>query len=460
MKPILLPYQKRWVEDRARFKAGMMSRQSGKTFAATLEVVDACFADLAAGRRESWLILSRGERQAKEALEEGVKRHCKAYEIAFNSFDYDFRGSEASYRAVEVELVNGAKITAVPANPDTARGFSRNLLLDEFAFHADSRGIWRACFPVITRRGLNLRVISTPNGKNNKFYEIMTAQAGVWSRHIVDIYQAVIEGLPVDPEEIRTALADEDAWAREYELKWLDEASAWLPYDLINSVEHEEAGQPDKYQGGFCYIGNDIARKKDLWAAAVFEEVGDVLWQRELVTLKGAKFSEQDAEMDRLFEKYKVARLLMDETGMGAKPVEDAKDRYGEHLVEGVTFTTASKLALATVGKQAFEDRKIRIPLADDALRRDLRKLRKIPTATGAPRFDAESDGEGHADRTWAIFLALYGSRTPRTLIEYSAAGMRREAEEAFEDADIGGGLIDAGAGFGVVTGGIDFNGF
>ena len=32
------------------------------------------------------------------------------------------------------------------ANPDTARGFSANVFLDEFAFHKDSREIWKALF--------------------------------------------------------------------------------------------------------------------------------------------------------------------------------------------------------------------------------------------------------------------------------------------------------------------------
>ena len=38
-RPILLPYQTRWLEDDSRFKIGMFSRQSGKTFVATLEIV-------------------------------------------------------------------------------------------------------------------------------------------------------------------------------------------------------------------------------------------------------------------------------------------------------------------------------------------------------------------------------------------------------------------------------------
>jgi len=246
----LLPYQKAWIADKTRFKAGMMSRQSGKTFASTLEVADQVIAAATAGRREPWIILSRGERQAKEALEEGIKKHLKAYAAAFKSSEYDWQGAEATYRAHEVELPNGARITALPANPDTARGFSRNVLLDEFAFHKDSRKIWAAVFPVITRRNLLIRVISTPNGKDNKFYDIITDKSGAWSVHMTDIYQAVEQGLDVDPARLRAALGDDDAWAQEYELKWLDEASAWLSYDLINSVQDEKAGKPEYFTGG------------------------------------------------------------------------------------------------------------------------------------------------------------------------------------------------------------------
>ena len=75
----LYPYQQRWFLDRARFKLGLFARQTGKTFTTTLETVDDTFEQIVAGRRGRWVILSRGERQAKEAMDEGVKRHARAY---------------------------------------------------------------------------------------------------------------------------------------------------------------------------------------------------------------------------------------------------------------------------------------------------------------------------------------------------------------------------------------------
>jgi len=405
-------YQRRWVENQSRFKVGMFARQTGKTFTTTFEISkDSTLVDMGGGRTR-WVILSRGERQAKEAMEEGVKRHCQALGAVIKAEEYEWKG-EATYKALEVVFPNGSRITALPANPDTARGFSANVFLDEFAFHADSRKIWTALFPVISA-GWKLRVVSTPNGKSNKFYDLITGTDSVWYRQTTDIYQAVADGLPRNIEELRTALDDDDAWAQEYELQFLDEALAWLPFELINSVEDDKAGRPELYKGGPCYFGNDIGTRRDLWVAWVLELVGDVLWTREICALKRAKFAEHDATMADLFRRYNIIRLCMDQTGMGEKPVEDAQRRYGSTRVEGVLFTSPNKLTLATQGKQAFEDRKIRIPLGDPHLRSDLHSLRKIPTGTGNFRFDAERDEQGHADRAWACFLAAHAASTPQ----------------------------------------------
>lgn len=430
-------FQSRWFLDRSRFKIGMFARQTGKTFTTTLEIVDDCFEAFTLGQRRRWVILSRGERQAKEAMDEGVKVHAKAYQMAFEENEYEVEGSgDVRYKALEVTLPGGSRITALPANPDTARGFSASVFLDEFAFHHDSRAIWKALFPVISA-GHRIRVVSTPNGKGNKFYELMTADdAEAWSRHTVDIHQAVADGLPRNIDELRAGIADEDAWAQEYELQWLDEASSWLPYDLILGVESEMAGDPDGYQGGPCFIGNDIARRNDLWVAWVWEQVGDTFWAREIVTLKNASFSEQDDRLHELMVRYNPVRLVMDQTGMGEKPVEDAQRRYGDLRVEGVIMTPGRQLDMATNAKQLFEDRRVRIPEGDPALRADLHKLKKTVGPTGHPRLVADRDAAGHADRTWAAFMGLAGASDGIIEYGYRAAPKLHRLSEFHEDDD------------------------
>ncbi|WP_244464728.1 terminase large subunit domain-containing protein [Martelella endophytica] len=430
--------------DRSRFKLGKFARQTGKTFTTTLEVVDDCFEHAIEQKRARWVILSRGERQAREAMNEGIKLHAQAYKLGFEMNEYDWLGAEGSYRALEVELPHGSKITALPANPDTARGFSANVFLDEFAFHKDSNAIWKALFPVISA-GWKLRVTSTPNGKSGKFYELDTADDNAWSRHVVDIYQAVADGLPRDIEELRAGIADDDAWEQEYELKYLDEASAWLSYDLISSVEDDAAGIPDGYQGGPCYVGRDIGRRNDLHVIWVWEEIGDVLWCREIIEQKRATFAEMDMAFDDVMTRYRVARACIDQTGMGEKVTEDAQRRYGSR-VEGVLFTTSNKLIMATAGKERFEDRKVRIPEGNVPLRSDLHKLRKVASATGAPRFVAERDDD-HADRTWAAFLGINAAGGARMAYGYQSAASHAERTAfpaATDDDD------DGAAGFGL----------
>ena len=111
MSAILLPYQRRWVDDKARFKIGMMSRQIGKTYGSTFELLEDAIEHAIREARTRWVILSRGERQAKEAMDEGVKLHLKAFNVAFKNLEYDFKLADASsIKALEVALPHGSRI--------------------------------------------------------------------------------------------------------------------------------------------------------------------------------------------------------------------------------------------------------------------------------------------------------------------------------------------------------------
>lgn len=429
-----LPYQQAWIADKSRFKIGMFTRRGGKTFGANGEIVDDCIQAEIDGRKVRWTILSRSENTAKEALEDALKPMTRAYyavlsglarkgkpefvqdefhvpaharEVTQGDRTYTVDVPEARYKTQEVHFPGGSRVVALSASPDAARGFGGNLLLDEFAFHADSRRIWGSAYPVAARGGHKIRVISTPNGKGNKFYELMTTEKNGWSKHHVDIYEAVKQGLDVNIDELKQGMADPDAWAQEFELAWLDAASSWLDYDLIASVEHPGAGIPGLYQGGPCFVGVDIAARNDLFVIWVMEQVGDVLWTREIIARRRVNFATQDQLLAEVMARYRVVRMRMDQTGMGEKPVEDAKRLYGESRVEGILFNTGNKLGMATDLKEAFQDRNARIPAGDPLLRADLHAIKSQVGVTGTRRLIADSDTDGHADRFWAAALAV-----------------------------------------------------
>lgn len=401
---ILYPYQQKYLNDTSRFKAGMFSRQTGKTFTTTLEAVLDCLKAESEGRVAKWTILSVSEPRAKDALDDGVKLHLKAFKTAFEYLEHTLDSDEKSY---EVCLPGGSRIRAIASKPSTARGMSENLILDEFAHHADSRAVWGALFPVISKPNLKVRVISTPNGLGNKFYEVMTSteMGKLFSRHVVDIYKAVADGLPRDIEELKTGLNDAELWAQEFECKFVDGATAFLPYALIDACEDDGAGVPEFYTGKDCYTGVDFGRRRDLTTIYTCEKLENILWLRELQDLEKKPWREQKEKIKQTFESYKIRRAAMDETGMGSEPVEWSQDNFGKHRVEGVWFTAQNKYDMAVLLKNRMEDRSIRLP-RNMKLRDDLHSVKKTIGNSGTPRIVAPRENGSHADRFWALALA------------------------------------------------------
>lgn len=219
---ILLPYQKEWLLDRGSIKVWLASRQAGKSFTVALEAV---LGGLELKRDK--IILSASERQSREVMEQ-VWRHLRACEAVSRKRLLKSGGKE------EINLVNGSRIIALPANPDTIRGFTGDILLDEFAFHQDAEEIWRAIYPAVTR-GYRVSVVSTPNGRN-LFYDLW--QRGDVSKHKTDIYEAQRQGLKVDIESIKKNLSD-DAFDREYMCSFTATAIGSYYGKLIREAEAE-----------------------------------------------------------------------------------------------------------------------------------------------------------------------------------------------------------------------------
>lgn len=447
----LYDYQKAWLADTARFKHGRWSRQTGKSFVSTLEAVDDCFA-----RRTEWLLLSRGERQSKKLIAE-AKKHALAYGLAAEEIESDYREADTVYKMLELRIPNGSALYGLPANPDTARGWSANVLLDEFAFHKDSRAIWTALYPTITR-GYKLRVLSTPNGKNNKFYELESNER--FSKHLIDIYAAVAGGLDlrdedgqiITPDQLMEAMGDREAAEQEYLCLYIDEATAFIGYELITECEDPDADVEPAWASRLCaqaqaaydatkagneaggnrllaqakeellalsfehdlYLGMDIGRKRDLTVIWIDEKREQRKHAAAIISLRRAPFYQQWFVLQVLLSHPQARRFCGDQSGLGMNLVENAQLKFGSK-VEGIDFTTANKEKLATDLKQSLEDHRRVFP-ADRTVRESLHSVRRYSTATGHFRFDAERTDEiGHADHFWAAALAELASSGPTT---------------------------------------------
>lgn len=401
---ILLPYQTRWVEDPSRFKIGMWSRQTGKSFATACESVGSCHIHPG----EHWVVLSAGERQALEWMEK-AKKWAEAYGAVIDSYEEIRETSQTLITRSEIKFANGSRITAIPANPATARGYSANLVLDEFAIHEKPFEIWAAIYPSITntKTGLKkLRIVSTPKGRGNKFADLWESNES-YSKHKVTILDAVKEGLAVDIEELKRGVDDPDIWAQEFMCEFIDNTSILLPYEMIGSCETYQILDPGDAP---LYIGMDIGRSKDLSAIATLAKIGDVLYLVDLTVLEKTPFADQ---LDILLGKAQnplVKKVAIDATGIGAMLAEEAARKLGGK-VEEFKFTSQSKAEIFPGLRRKFEDRLIRIPVLRD-LREDLHAVQKTVSTGGAISYTAPRSADGHSDRASALALAVRAATT------------------------------------------------
>ena len=407
----LYPYQRRWIEDKSRLKIACKSRRIGYSFAAGFRALRSCLE-----WKHKVIILSKKEELAKEFISEAVAPHVRAIGILAD-YHQGYVPQTSSYKQ-ECGLSNGSRIIALTANPDSARSYEGDVVLDEFAFHLDARKVYEAIEPSITR-GYSIEIISTPNGQQGEYYKLAKAAGLVdgfrepdceWSPHKTDIYQAIEQGCrdryskPLRLETVRAGCLDDEMFAQEYGCQFISIATQWVPPELFEANVSAEAttGHPAPGLQGL-YAGWDVARSKDMSVIWLTEMIGDVSWTRGVIELSGIPTPVQMNEARALMPV--IQRLCIDKSSMGLTIFEQL-DREFPGKVEGVLFSRAIKEALAVRGKRRMEEKKVRLP-DTDVIRNSFRSVKKMVTDTGQVRFDAAHDERyGHADHWWAFCLA------------------------------------------------------
>lgn len=405
MRRVMHEYQREDVLSTDRFRWNCWSRQTGKSFGKTFRRIVRGIA-----RKRNQLFLSAGDRQSGELMMK-AKLHCETLKIAFDYEEHDAGVfDDTVFKAREISLKQaGVRIIGLPANPDTARGFTGDVFLDEFAMHKRDREIWAAMFPSVMRGRGELDVASTPRGKQNIFYELRQNEA--FGHQMVTIHDAIAGGLQgVDPTVERAAIGDDELWRQEFLCEFIDEATAFLTLDMIRSCEDDKLPRELDLEDlhdlkGDVVVGVDIGRRRDLTVIWPFQVIGDQMVSLGLLELQSTTFREQFEVLSDVISCRSVRKCCIDATGLGMQLAEQAAETFGAYRVEPVTFTTLSKEQMAGALRIRMEAKTARIP-ADRKIRDDLHSIEKSVTLDGHIRLRATRTEGSHADRFWAAALA------------------------------------------------------
>jgi len=434
---LFLPGQERWVKDHSRLKLMEKARQIGISWS-TAYAADERTAT-AGSKWDQW-VSSRDDLQARLFIED-----CKMWAQVLNMAALDLGekviDEKNKLTAYVLEFASGKRIHSMSSNPDAQAGKRGGRILDEFALHPDPRKLWSIAYPGITWGG-SMEIISTHRGSHNFFNQLIRevrehGNPKNISLHRITLQDALDQGflyklqkaLPANHEVqdmdeaayfdfIKAGCADEESFLQEYMCQPANDDAAFLEYDLIAGCEY---GQTDdweqdlasiKARGGQLFAGLDIGRKKDLTVLWVLELLGDVLYTRMIIELKSMSKPDQEKALWPVLEL--INRACFDYTGLGIGWGDDAQKAFGQYKIELVTFSGRVKEALAYPVRGAMEDKKLRLPFKPE-IRADLRAVTKITTAAGNIRFTAERSENGHADRFWALALAVHAASNGAT---------------------------------------------
>lgn len=420
-----LPYQLRWLADERRIKVWEKSRRIGATYTQAYEDVR----DIVTKKVRKVWFSSADETAAREYIEY-CEHWTRVFDVAAKSVGYTVLENEKDVKTLTIEFPGGRKIHGLTSNPRKFRSKEGKIILDEFAHHDEPRKLWIAAKPCITW-GYPLRILSTHNGANNLFYKFIERikkpdgdkNKLKWGLHTTPIQLAAEEGFvskilnkQVTPAEIQAWLdneredcADDETWYQEYCCQALDEATAFLTYEMIGKCEKSDLELGLEDLQGDLYVGYDVARKKDLSVIWGIERLGTHKYTRFYRVLKNTPFHIQRDIFYSLCKHPRFRRACIDKTGIGMQMAEEAARAFGQLRVEGVTFTSRSKEEMAYHMRQQFDDVLVSIP-EEPEIREDLHSIKKVITTAGNIRFDVESEQklDSHADRFWALALALH----------------------------------------------------
>jgi len=487
--PVLLGYQQAWIADTAQLKIMEKSRRVGMTWAEAADDVLTAAAeggsnvfyisatqDMALEFIEACAMWARAFDQAAGQIEEGI----------FNDDGKDIKTYKIDFPK------SGKRVVALSSRPTNLRGKQGVIVIDEAAFHNDLGLMIKAAMAMLLW-GDKVRILSTHNGADNKFNElIQEVRAGKrkGSVHKVDFMEAVEQGL-YNRVCLRRGIAwtqgGQDAWVSDAYNFYGDDAAeeldvipsksggAFLSMGLIEARMHRatpvvRGSWPDEFAylpdglrdlevKAWCdenlkdilatldparahVFGEDFGRVGDLTVIDIFEEGKDLVGRCKLqVELSRCPFLQQAQILFYIVDRLPRFRSgALDSNGNGAFLAERASQRYDTSRIEEIKLSESFYQAHMPRFKAALQDGTVDCIPLDDQTRDDLRAIRVIDGVPKLPKTKTQK-GDGpklqrHGDSAIAIFLAHYALKREVVPMEFMAVPEKSSRWDASPNND------------------------
>jgi phage FluMu gp28-like protein len=487
---VLLQYQRDWVADPSQLKIAEKSRRTGLTWAEAADGTLCAGASRAAGGCNHFYVGSNKE-MAREFID-AVAMWAKLFDQAAGEIEEEILIDEdKDILTFVVNFASGFKVQALSSRPSNLRGMQGNVTIDEAAFHEQLAEVLKAAL-ALTMWGSKVRLISTHNGVENLFNEIINdSRAGKkdYSVHRITLDDACRQGLYK-----RICQITKKVWSADAEAKWVagllkntasaDDAQeeyycvpksggrAYLSRALVESrmfdapvfrysgtaefnawPEHLRYAEIEDWCNKHLLpvlitlnpvlrhaFGEDFARNGDLTIMAPMAIESDLMRRVPfIVELQNVPFKQQEQILYFICDRLpRLCKLKLDARGNGQYLAEQAKYKYGAGRTDEVMLSQSWYLENMPRFKAGFEDDGIRIP-KDDEIASDLRAIQVIKGIAKVPDGNTGTkDKQRHGDAAIALALAYAASFEDGGEIAWTPVPNKRSQWEAIDnDSDM-----------------------
>ncbi|BDR08609.1 terminase family protein [Comamonas thiooxydans] len=483
----LMGYQQRWVADPSPLKVIEKSRRTGLTWGeASDNVLSAASARSAGGQNVYYIAYNQ------DMTIEYIQA-CAMWARVFNYAAGEIEegmwdGEDEADRNIKTYTIkfpaSGFRIVALSSRPSNLRGRQGTIVIDEAAFHDQLAELLKAALAMLIWGG-KVRVISTHNGTDNPFNELVTdIRAGrrKGTVHRITFQEAVAEGLYK-----RVCMRLGKVWKAEDEAEWMagvyafygdgaseeldcipaNSSGSWLTRALIESRMSKDTQVlrweckpgfevlPEHIRIADCrdwlqaqmapilealpqdvlsFDGEDFGRTGDLSVHVPLIQYPNLVRRPPFtVELRNVPFKQQEQVAFYLLDRLpRFSGGSFDARGNGQYLAEVAMQRYGVDRIHQVMLSETWYRENMPPLKAALEDGTLDgLPMDADTLA----DLRLVQVIRGVPRIpDVRSTGtdkgKRHGDVAVAAALAWHASRNAGAPMEFTSSGPIQDAYE------------------------------
>ncbi len=265
-----------------------------------------------------------------------------------------------------IELIGGSIDFGSADNPDSLRGEAYDrVFIDESAFIKE--GAMAAIKPLTFDTGAPIWETTTPWGKGSVWERWRRGQKG--DPDYGCFHYNYKDNPYLHPDGIKEIEKDIKEWGEDSVYvqceilgNFVEDRDVYFKQELVDSCIED-------YELGFAhpksefFLGVDFARMgEDETVMIVMErDMRQNIRVNFIENLKGKKLTESVGVIKVLNEKYNFSKIYLDETGLGAGPTDMLVEAFGD-VVEGITFTTKSKMDMYSNLKKLMQQGKLKIP--------------------------------------------------------------------------------------------------